>query len=91
MKTITLFYLQTCPYCIKAKEALRQLCLEDPAYKAVPIHWIEESREPQIAAQYNYYYVPTLFCGKEKLYEASPSDTFEEIKQNIKAALNAAV
>ena len=40
MKTITLFHLEHCPYCIKARKALEELCKVDPAYSSVQINWL---------------------------------------------------
>lgn len=88
MKKITLFYLETCPYCIHAKSALAELQSENPAYKDVEIDWIEESRQPELADQYNYYYVPTIFAGDIKLYEADPSQDYASIKESIRTALD---
>lgn len=85
---LTLFYLEHCPYCKNAKRALAELSDENPAYGQVEIDWIEESRKPEIAAQYDYYYVPTVFFGKQKLYEAMPSETFADCKENLRAALD---
>lgn len=88
MKRITLFYLERCPYCIKARRALDELGKENPAYASVQIKWIEESREPAFANQFDYYYVPTVYYEGEKLYEADPSEDYEAIKAKIKAALD---
>ena len=88
MREITLFYLERCPYCVKARRALDELCGEDPAYASVRIRWIEESRERALADQYDYYYVPTVYYGDEKLYEAHPSEGYEDIRKNIRAALD---
>lgn len=85
---LTLFYLEHCPYCKNAKRALAELSDENPAYGQVEIDWIEESRKPEIAAQYDYYYVPTVFFGKQKLYEAKPGETFADCKENLRAALD---
>lgn len=88
MKTITLFYLEHCPYCINARRALDELTAENPAYASVRIHWVEESRESELADKYDYYRVPTVFFGEEKLYEADPSERFGDIKAHLKAALD---
>lgn len=89
MKKLTLFHLIDCPYCRYAKRALEELARENPAYKTVSIEWIEERQHPDIAARYDYYYVPTIFDGQKKLYEAHPSERYEDCKRNIKAALDA--
>ena len=89
MKKVTLFYLADCPYCRYAKRALAELTEENPIYGEIEVEWVEESRHPEIAAEYDYYYVPTVFYGKEKLYEAHPSEDYASCKKNLKAALDA--
>lgn len=88
MKNITLFYLEDCPYCHFAKRAFKELIGENPAYGEIQVDWVEESRQPKIAEQYDYYYVPTIFYGKEKLYEAHPSEKYGDCKANVRAALD---
>lgn len=91
MGTLRLFYLESCPYCVKARRALKELVSENSAYQALLIDWIEESREPALAESYDYYYVPTVFLGDEKLYEASPSQDYASIKASLRAALDRAL
>ena len=89
MQPVTLFYLTGCPYCVKAKRALEELKEENAAYEKVPLDWIEESREPELAGRYDYYYVPSLFLGERKLYEADPAQDYAAIKNSLRAALDA--
>ncbi|WP_196590232.1 glutaredoxin family protein [Pectinatus frisingensis] len=91
MKTITAFYLTDCPYCHKAKKAIKELIMENEDYSAVPIQWHEENEEPDAIKGYEYYYVPSLFIGREKLYEAQPGQSYEEIKKYVKTALDKAL
>lgn len=91
MKTVTLFYLESCPYCQNARRALRELLAEEPDFAAVAIEWVEESREPMRAGTYDYYYVPTAFIGRDKLFEAVPGESFKTCKSNLRAALSAAM
>jgi hypothetical protein len=35
--------------------------------------------------------VPSLFIGREKLYEAQPGQSYEEIKKYVKTALDKAL
>ena len=88
MKSVKLFYLEDCPYCVFAKRALNELKSESSAYCNINIEWIEESKEPKTADRYDYYYVPTIFYGDKKLYEAHPSEKYDDCKANIKAALD---
>lgn len=89
MKKITLFYLENCPYCHYARKALTELKAEKAEYGEIEADWIEESRQPKLAQQYDYYYVPTIFYGDKKLYEAHPSENYEICKENIRTALDA--
>ena len=91
MKEIELFYLSHCPYCIKARKAVDELMAENPAFTGLRVKWIEENEEPELAASRDYYCVPSLFFQGKKLYEASPADGYEEIKENIRAAFTAAL
>ncbi|WRK54354.1 hypothetical protein SD457_05170 [Coprobacillaceae bacterium CR2/5/TPMF4] len=52
-----------------SKKALDELIDENPDYGQVEIDWIEESRNPEIIDQYDYYATPSMFIGQEKLYE----------------------
>ncbi len=91
MKEITIFHLDTCPYCIKARRALAELKKEVPAYAAVEERWIEEQRQPKLTEGYDYWYVPTIFFGKQKLYEAAPGQDYETIKGFVRNALDAVI
>ena len=84
MKKIVCFHLDDCPYCHKAKKAFKELINENPKWAEVPVEWVEESKEkPTELKNFNYYYVPTIYVGNDKVYEASPSDDYNTIKSNI--------
>ena len=91
MKKVTCFYLEKCPYCIQAKKALDELIDENPDYGQVEIDWIEESRNPEIIDQYDYYATPSMFIGQVKLYEAYLFETYEECKAHVKGVLDQAL
>lgn len=88
---LTLFYLEHCPYCKTARFALEELMEEQPAYRSIPIEWIEESKVTELEGNYSYYYVPTIYCGGRKVYEASPGDDYAVIRNHVKSALDAAL
>ena len=88
MKKITLFYLEDCPYCHYAKRAVKELTSENAAYNDIEIDWVEESVHPEISQQYDYYFVPTIFQGNKKLYEAHPSEKYDDCKRNVKKAFD---
>lgn len=91
MKKITAFYLEGCPYCRQAREALKELISENENYSKISIDWVEENQQPEISEKFDYYYVPSMFIENKKIYEAHRGEKFEECKENIKRVLEAAV
>ncbi len=91
MRPLTMFYLEDCGYCTKARKALSELYEENAAYKSVPIEMIEESRQPELADRYDYYAVPSFFDGKEKLFEAHLFMNYEDIRAEVKRVLDYAM
>ena len=91
MRTLTLFYLRICGYCAKAERALEELYAETPEYKQVEIIRIEESQQADVAAQYDYYAVPSFFDGKKKLFEAHLFMSYEEIREEVRKVLDYAL
>lgn len=86
-----MFHLEDCGYCEKAKRALDELMAEEPAYRALSLTCIEESEQPELADQYDYYAVPTFYVGGEKVFEAHIGMSYEEIRAAVKSALDAAL
>ena len=60
MKAVKLFYQERCPFCKKALRYIEELKEE----------MIEETQHPDIADQYDYYYVPTFYVDGVKVHEA---------------------
>ena len=85
MSKLTIFHLPGCPYCRKARQALEELDTS-----GVEIEWIDESANAAEAEKYDYYYVPAVFRGGEKLFEAKPADTYETIREGLRASIAAA-
>ena len=54
----------------------------------ISLRWIEESMEPGLAEARDYYSVPCLFFGDEKLYEAHFTHSYDRIKESIRAAFD---
>ena len=73
MKEVKLFMFEGCPHCRRARELIAAILEEHPEYAKVPLTVIDERLHPEIAEQYDYYYVPTFFVGGEKLMEGAPS------------------
>ncbi len=80
MKAIELVFLPGCPYCVRAKQAVKELQ-----------KWINEQEETGYADTHDYYYVPTVYWNDRKFFEAAPGDSLEKIKAGIRTAFDAAV
>lgn len=91
MKKLTFIYLKGCPYCMKAMKAFDALLSTNEEYKKVEIDAVEEGENPDRIATLDYYRVPTYYIGDEKLFEASPGDSYEVIEAATKKALEAAL
>lgn len=91
MKEVLMFYLESCGYCDKARRALEELYAQNPAYRRIPLKRIEESEQPELADRYDYYAVPSFFVDGRKIFEARLFMSYEEIRDGVKAALDAAL
>lgn len=91
MKSLTMFYLSDCGYCTRAFRALNELYSINPAYREITINKIEESQYPDIAAQYDYYAVPSFFDGENKLFEAHLFMSYEDILNEMRHVLDYAL
>ena len=84
MKRITLFYLENCLFCKKARAAIDELKKQD-RYKDIEIEMIEESKQPEVADKYDYYYVPTFYIDGRKVHEGGIFP--DEVKAVLEQAL----
>lgn len=75
----------TCPYCKQAFRMMDMLFAENPEYLSLEIEKIDEGIHSEIAAKYDYYYVPTFYVGGEKLHEGVLS--IEKLRRVFDAAL----
>lgn len=91
MKKVTVFYLKSCPYCKNARRAVEELKAENPRYAEPELEWINEEKQPELAEQYEYFSVPSMFIGKEKLYEAHLGERYEECREHVRQTLEAAL
>lgn len=73
MKKILMFTMASCPYCKEARRYMDELFDKYPEYKKLDIEIIDEVENPEIADQYDYYYVPTYYLDGEKFHEGVPS------------------
>ena len=60
--------------------------LENRKRNGGPFH--ERDRDPALADARDYYSVPSLFFGGEKLYEAHFTHSYDRIKESIRAAFD---
>lgn len=68
-----LFILENCPHCKNARRWIEELKDEYPEYKKIEIELVDEQVNSQLADQFDYYYVPSLFDGDVKLHEGVAS------------------
>ncbi len=71
MKNIIMFETSWCPHCLRAHGFIEELLQDNPAYKDVQIEYIDEELHPDIANQYDYYYVPTFYVDFVKIHEGA--------------------
>lgn len=91
MKKVTMFYLEECPYCIKALGYINELRSEDKAYADIDIEMIDEEQNPEIIANYDYQAVPCFYFGKEKTFEAYFMIPDAELREGVKKVLDEAL
>lgn len=91
MKKVTMFYLEECPYCLKAFAYIDELKAGNKAYADIDIEMIEEEQHPEIIANYNYQAVPCFYFGKEKAFEAHFMIPDGELREGVKKVLDKAL
>lgn len=85
MKKLMLFYLQSCPFCQRALQYMEELKQENPEYAKIPLLMVEETKERELAASYDYYYVPCFYVDGQKLMEGRV--TKDDVKSVYEACL----
>lgn len=90
-KKITYFFMEGCPYCRNANKAIEELTRETPAFADVEIERINENDPPAGITGFDYYYVPSMFIGKEKIYEAHPGEQYDETKESVRKVFEKAI
>lgn len=80
MKSITYFYLNGCPFCKKADDMLQELMEENPQYKQLKIHYIEETENMEYCDLMDYFYVPCFFVDGVNRHEGKATkETLQKI------------
>jgi len=87
MQKLLMFYLASCPHCKRAFAYEEELKKRRPELAQVEVERVEERENPQLADQYDYWYVPAYFLGKECLFSGSP--TPEDIERVFDRAYGA--
>ena len=85
MTKLTYFRLRFCPYCRRAEKYIEELKKENPEYGRIAIDMIDENKNRRLADEYDYWYVPCFYLGKQKLHEGAAS------KENIQKVLDEAL
>ena len=91
MKKVTYFHMDTCPYCIQADRVIEELVAEHPEWAAVEFEKIDETVNPEIADQYDYFANPSMFIGHEKIYEAHLGETKAECRSHVEEVFRRAM
>ena len=73
MKKITMFTMASCPYCRVAHRWMKQVLQNNLEYKDITLEIIDEVMHPQIANNYDYWFVPTYYIEDEKVHEGAAS------------------
>jgi len=85
MKKITMFTMEVCPYCKEARKWMNEVTESGEKYKNIELVIIDEAEEPDLAAKFDYYYVPTYYLDDVKVHEGAA--TFEIVKKVFDDAL----
>ena len=80
MKEITVLITDWCPHCKRAINWIDEVKQENPKYQEIKVEIIDEEKTPEMAKQYDYYYVPTYFVGMRKAFEGG---TTKEIVRKV--------
>ena len=86
MKKITMFIMESCPYCKNARKWMDEILKSDAKYSEIPLTIIDEVKEPDLAAKFDYYYVPTYYLDDKKVHEGVAS--FEIVKKVFDEAMD---
>ena len=80
MKELKMFTMASCPHCHNAYAWMDELRAENEKYKQIELIMVDETEEPEYAAKFDYYYVPTFYVDGVKVHEGIAS---LEIMRNI--------
>ena len=78
--------MRSCPYCQNARKWMDEILKSDEKYSEIPLTIIDEVQEPELAAKFDYYFVPTYYLDDLKAHEGAAS--FEIVKKVFDEALS---
>lgn len=84
MKEILMFMMETCPHCKLARGFHEELFARHPEWRALPLTMVDERLQPALAAEYDYYYVPTYYVDGVKVHEGHAEK--EDVERVFRAA-----
>lgn len=64
-----MFMMKSCPHCKKALQWMEELKAENSKFNSVEVKIIDETLRPDIANQFDYYYVPAYYIDSLKVHE----------------------
>ena len=70
MKAVNLFFQERCPFWKMSLRYIEELKEEYPEFQPIEIEMFFFFQHPDIADQYDYYYVPTFYVDGVKVHEA---------------------
>ena len=70
---------------------ITELREENPEYNKVEIEMINENEHPEIIENYDYWSVPSLYIGKEKIFEAALFMPYETVRDGVRLAFDKAL
>ena len=79
-----MFILEHCPHCNNARKWIKELQEENSQYQQIEVTLIDEEKQVDLANSYDYYYVPAIFDGNNKLHEGVASkEKIEDIFETL--------
>ncbi len=86
MRTLTILFLSETPSGSMAEKAIQELLAEHREFEKVRLEWLNVRYEHELVKQYDYESLPVVFFWGQKLYEASPQDSYSDIKSALHEA-----
>ena len=88
MKEILMFVQAGCPLCTRALKWHEALTAKfHPEWARVPLRFVDEEVEKELADAHDYYYVPTYYVDGVKIHEGPV--TQQDVEKVFAAAMSA--